>query len=213
MTEVQEQAVPVPVPRKVTGYRIVVPNEWQKIPVRRGTDKAIKDILDRAFAQFGRDQVAQYRRELEGRLKKVVKEARSNAGVDMYIPLGGRDRNLPASFMISFVEFGKADAPRQEDVIADMRSSTSGAVSVTVNGTRGLRTMRDHPADPKKGVDYASRRIEYVLPVPDTADSWLVASFSTFGGTRPDDHLARLLSGLFDAIMSTFRWEFQEEEA
>ncbi|MDI5972247.1 hypothetical protein POF50_023410 [Streptomyces sp. SL13] len=213
MTETQEQDAAGSAPGTVNGYRIVVPNEWQKIPVRRGTDKAIKNILDRAFAHFGRDEVAQWRRELEARLKKVVKEARSNAGVDMYIPLGQRERNLPASFMISFVEFGSGNAPRKEDVLSEVGTSTSGAVPVTIDGTTGLRTMRDHPADPKRGTDYASRRIEYVLPVPGSVDSWLVASFSTFGGSRPDDHLARLLSGLFDAIMGTFRWQYQEETA
>jgi hypothetical protein len=214
MTQSTQEGTERPAARgKVDGYRLVVPEEWQKIPVQRGTDRAIADLLDRAFAKHGRDEVAQHRRLVEARLKKIVKTARMNAGVDLYLPLGHRERNLPASFLISYVEFGKADAPEKEKVLTELLSTTSGAVPVEVDGTRGLRTMRTFDADPEREVDYPSRRVEYILPVPRTADSWLVSSFSTFGAGSPDDEMARLLCGLFDAIMGTFRWQYQEEEA
>lgn len=201
------------VPGKVDGYRLVVPDEWQKIPVQRGSDRAITNLLDRAFARHGRDEVAQYRRELETRLKKVVKQARMNAGVDVYLPLGHRERNLPASFLISFVEFGSVNAPEQRQVLDQLRSTTSGGVPVRIDGTNGLRTQRTYEADPEREVDHPSRRVEYILPVPGTADSWLVSSFSTFGAGDPNDDMARLLCGLFDAIMGTFRWQYKKEEA
>lgn len=197
----------------VNGYRLVVPDEWQKIPVQRGTDRAIAELLDKAFAKHGRDEVAQYRRMIEARLKKIVKHARMNAGVDMYVPLGHREQNLPASFLISYVEFGSTSAPEKEKVLTELLSTTEGAVSVEVDGTVGLRTLRTYEADSEREVDYASRRVEYILPVPRTADSWLVASFSTFGAGNPDDEMARLLCGLFDAIMGTFRWQYKEENA
>jgi hypothetical protein len=198
-------------PRTVDGYRLVVPQEWQKIPVQRGTDKAIKELLDKAFAKHGRDEVAQYRRELEARLKKAVRQARTNAGVDMFLPFGNRERNLPASFLISYVEFGSVNAPPKEAVLTEVSSSLAGAVPVTLDGTAGVRTQRVYPAEPERDVPYPSTRIEYLLPVPGTADSWLSAAFSTVGGNGPDDVLAKLLCGLFHAIMSTFRWHYKEE--
>ncbi len=197
---------------KVTGYRLVVPREWQKIPVRKGSNQAINDLLDRAFARFGRDQVAQHRREVEARLKKAVKNARTNAGVDLFVPLGPREKNLPASFLISYVEFGSPNAPDKDKVLAEVSSSLSGAKPVTVAGTTGLRTHAVHPAEPERDVPHPTSRVEYLLPVPGTPDSWLSAAFSTVGGDGPEDVYAKLLCGLFDAIMSTFRWRYQQEE-
>ena len=210
MTETQNVAER---PRTVDGYRLVVPQEWQKIPVQRGTEKAIKDLLDKAFAKHSRDAVAQYRRELEARLKKAVRQARTNAGVDMFLPLGNRERNLPASFLISYVEFGSPNAPSKEAVLAEVTSTLAGAVPVTIDGTVGLRTQRVYPAEPEREVPYPSTRIEYLLPVPGSADSWLSAAFSTVGDGSPDDVLAKLMCGLFHAIMSTFRWHYKEETA
>ncbi|MEU6853374.1 hypothetical protein ABZ901_26045 [Actinacidiphila alni] len=195
----------------VTGYRLVVPNEWQKIPVQRGTERAITALLDRAFAGHGRDQVAQYRREVEARLMRSVAEARRNAGVDLFLPLGHRERNLPASFLVSYVEFAKQDAPDAGQVLAEVIATTEGAEPTTLGGTPAMRTERTYDADPERDVAYASRRVEYLLPVPGTADSWLLASFSTLGQGSPDDDVAELLCTLFDAIMSTFRWQYEEQ--
>ncbi|MEW2520172.1 hypothetical protein [Actinacidiphila alni] len=195
----------------VTGYRLVVPKEWQKIPVQRGTERAISALLDRAFARHGRDQVARYRREVEARLMRSVAEARRNAGVDLFLPLGHRERNLPASFLISYVEFAEQDAPDAGQVLAEVIATTEGAGPTTLGGTPGMRTERTYDADPERGVAYASRRVEYLLPVPGTADSWLLSSFSTLGQGSPDDDVAELLCTLFDAIMSTFRWQYEEQ--
>ena len=61
-------------------------------------------------------------------------------------------------------------------------------------------------ADVEQGVEYASRRVDYVLPVPTDLDRWVVVSFSTLGAGDPTDEFAQLLVELFDAIMTTFRW-------
>jgi hypothetical protein len=197
----------------VSGYRLVLPREWQKIPVQRGTDKAITALLDEAFARHGRDQVAQYRRELERRLRKLISQARQNAGVDLYLPLGRRERNLPASFLVSYVEFGKPDAPDPRAVLAEVLANSRGGEPTELDDTPGIRTDRRYDADPSRDVAYPSRRVEYILPVPGTADSWLVSSFSTFGAGSPDDDTATLLCALFDAIMGTFRWNVEQEDA
>jgi hypothetical protein len=52
----------------------------------------------------------------------------------------------------------------------------------------------------------ASRRVDYVLPVPGIPGDWLVIAFSTLGDGRPEGQFTRLLVELFDAIVSTFRW-------
>jgi hypothetical protein len=193
------------------GYRLVVPREWHKIPVQRGSDQAVRALLDRAFAKHGRDAVAQYRRELERRLLGLVSQSRQNAGVDLYLPFGRPGRNLPASFLVSFVEFGASQAPTPQQVLTDVLRSTGGQ-PVEVAGTSGLRSERVYAADASRGVDHPTRRVEYVLPAPGTADGWLVSSFSTVGEGDPEDRTALLLCALFDAIMSTFRWTGQQQK-
>jgi hypothetical protein len=69
----------------------------------------------------------------------------------------------------------------------------------------GQKFLAGGEKDPAREVDHASRRVEYVLPVPGTADSRLVATFSTVGAGDPEDPAARVPCALFDAIMSTFR--------
>jgi hypothetical protein len=213
MTETQDTGRRQTPPGSVSGYRLIVPNEWHKIPVRSGTDKSIAALLDKAFAKHGRDEVAQYRREVEARLKKTIRQARENAGVDVFLPLGHRERNLPASFLISYVEFAKVDAPNPQQVLAEVLSTVDGAVPVELDGSPGMRTERTYDPDPGRSVEYSSRRVEYILSVPGTPDSWLIASFSTFGEGNPDDQVSKLLCALFDGIMSTFRWQYKQEAA
>ena len=50
-----------------------------------------------------------------------------------------------------------------------------------------------------------------MLKVPGDPERWLVIAFSTLGGGDPDDDIARLLAGLFDAMMSTFRWQREQQ--
>jgi hypothetical protein len=69
-----------------------------------------------------------------------------------------------------------------------------------------------YDADAERGVDYPSRRVEYLLPAPGRADGWLLSTVSTFGAESPDDGTAKLLCALFDAIMGTFRWEPARED-
>lgn len=197
----------------VAGYTLMVPPEWQKIPVQRGSDQAIKRILDEAFAHYGRDEVAQQRRDVEKRLREVIKNARQNAGVDLYLPIRTKNKDVLASFLISYAEFGRQDAPPQQDVLRYVMSSLNAAEPVGLAGVNGMRTERACPPDPEHDITYASRRVEYLLPVPNTPDSWLVASYSTLGDGDPESELTMLFCDLFDAMMTTFRWNYREDAA
>lgn len=195
------------------GYRLFVPVEWHKIPVQRGSERAVDALLDEAFASHGRDQVARYRRVLRQRLMSMVREARQNAGVDLYLPLGHRETNLPASFLMSCVGLGEAQAPASTEVIAQLLATTPGARPAELGGISAVRSERICPADASRGIDHASHRVEYILPAPGTGNHWLVASFSTFGDDDPEGQTALLLCALFDAIMATFRWTSAEEDS
>ena len=196
------------------GYTVVIPPGWCRIPLRHGTNAAIKKILDRSFRHLPRDRVAPYRMEIERRLKALVAQSRSNAGLDLYLPVEpAQDGPVPASFLVSEARYS-APAEDGEDgeeidpaqVLAYLASESAGARIIEADGAPGLRTEQIVRPAPEAEFQYATRRVEYTLTVPGNPGRWLVVAFSTPGSADPDGKLARLLTELFDAIMLTFRW-------
>jgi hypothetical protein len=61
----------------------------------------------------------------------------------------------------------------------------------------------------KEDAELASRRVDYVIPVPMDPNRWVILSFSTVGAGDPEDEIAEATTELFDAIMTTFRWREQ----
>jgi hypothetical protein len=193
------------------GYTVVIPPGWCRIPLRHGTNAAIKKILDKSFRHLPRDRVAPYRREIERRLKALVAQSRSNAGLDLYFPVDPtQDGPVPASFLVSEARYSPAAETGEEidpaQVLAYLASESEGARIIEADGAPGLRTERIAPPGPEAELQYATRRVEYTLAVPGNPGRWLVAAFSTPGAADPDGRLALLLTELFDAIMLTFRW-------
>jgi hypothetical protein len=64
------------------------------------------------------------------------------------------------------------------------------------------------PGDPPAAgaSQWQGTRVDYHWPLPSEPLKWELASFTTIGGGKPDDDIAELLVGLFDAIMLTWRW-------
>jgi hypothetical protein len=192
----------------------VIPPGWCRIPLRQGTNAAIKKILDRSFRHLPRDRVAPYRMAIERRLKALVAQSRSNAGLDLYFPVdAAQDGPVPASFLVSEARYSPAaeDGEDAEEidpvqVLAYLASESAGARIIEADGAPGLRTEQIVRPGPAAEFQYASRRVEYTLAVPGNPGRWLVAAFSTPGSADPDGKLALLLTELFDAIMLTFRW-------
>jgi hypothetical protein len=196
---------------RTAGYTLVLPPGWEKIPARHGTDAAIKAILDARFralpAKVPRDRLAPYRAEVEGRLRRAAAQARKNGAVDLYLPVELRN-GLPvaASFIVSEGSIGSGGAAAPERIVSHLVDGAAGGSPVTVGGVTGARSEQAAPPDPDRGIDYGSRRVDYVVPVPGAVDRWLLVGFSTLGAGDPDDGLGRMLVQLFDAVMSTFRW-------
>jgi hypothetical protein len=189
----------------------VLPPAWQKIPVRQGTEKAVKAIVDQAFANLlkdiPRDRITPYRIELERQLTGAAKRARQNGGTELYLPVELMHGTLiPASFVVSEGTIGSAEELDPAAIISHMAAECHGNRTVTIDGAIGVRTEHIVQPNPDAGIDYASRRVDYVLSVPGNAGRWLVIAFSALGAGDPEDKFATLLVELFDAIMSTFRW-------
>ena len=193
------------------GYTLVLPPGWERIPARQGADDAIKAILDVKFSELPpdlpRDELAPYRAEIEGRLRRAAAQARKNGAIDLYLPVqlrGGLP--VPASFVVSEGAIPTSSEAEPEQIVSYLVAESADGAPVTVDGVTGARSEQAAGPDPDQGIDYGSRRVDYVLPIPGAGGRWLLFAFSTLGAGDPGDQVARMLVQLFDAMMSTFRW-------
>jgi hypothetical protein len=202
----------------VTGYSLVLPTGWRRIPIQHGTRAAVRAIVDEVMRRYPKDQprdkMTPYRIELERRLSDLARRARSTGGVDLYLPIEYvHGVTITASFVVSQVnlpvpELEPADqvAVDSAQLVAYLTSEEGNASPVSVAGVNAARTESVAAPDPAEQVPFGSRRVDYVIPLPGHSTRWMLAAFSTIGDGDPEGKFAKLLVELFDAIMLTFRW-------
>lgn len=197
-----------------TGYTLVPPPGWDVIPLREGTSEAIKRIVDGSVEELPddipRDDLTKARLELIKRLKKVARKAREAGAIDLHLPVERIDGvALPASFVVSEPLPAPTLSMDAGMVLSSLRPDASQSEEVTVDGAAGFRVDGVAQPDPAREVAYPSRRVEYILQIPNSATpKWLTVSFSTLADGQPQGELAELLVDLFDAVMTTFRWSY-----
>lgn len=204
----------------VTGYRLLLPGEWAKVPLRHGTEDAVRQILDDAFARIPADaptdRIGPYKRELERRFRASVAGAQQSEALDLYLPVKPMgDFNIGASILVTESLLprpsGRSHGESEPTEVAVQLLSRDGVENADLSSGEidgALAVRREHvgAAAPDKGAELASRRVEYMVSVPGDPDRWFVAAFSTVGGGDPRDELAEALVEWFDAVMANFRW-------
>jgi hypothetical protein len=95
---------------------------------------------------------------------------------------------------------------------SDAIAGADGSAPVTLDGAHAARIERAAAPDPAHGVDHGARHVDYAVLVPGGAHRWLVFAFLALGAGDSGDEFAGILVGLFDAIMSTFRWTWSNEK-
>ncbi|GGX86888.1 hypothetical protein [Streptomyces fructofermentans] len=196
------------------GYRLVPPPGWDMVPLRDGTDEAVKRIVDRAVARLSedipKDDVIKARLELMKRLNKAAQQARRAGGLTLYLPVERIHGTLiGASIIVSEALSGPGVGIGHGEVVAELLAEGAGSGPVTVDGSDGVRVDKTVAADPEREVEQASRRIDYVLPVPGSpVAQWVTVCFSTIADGDPHSEFADVLVELFDAVMTTFRWSY-----
>jgi hypothetical protein len=183
-------------------YRIVLPPGWASIPLRSGTDEAIDAIVANASAAVGAERAGQ----IGERLRDGSVAARQQCGRYLYVPVAAVNGTpIAASFVVADVAFGAVD-PIDPALLVSGLAEHPDARRARIPGTTGVRNESLHPADPDRGAPLPYRRVDYILPVPNDADRWLVWTFTALcPGDGPEDPSVTLAE-LFDGIMSTFRW-------
>ena len=192
------------------GYSLVLPPGWVRIGLRdpRRTEAGVKHALDTAFAGYGRDRVAQVRREAEQGLRDQVAAAKKAEGLDLYLPVTMmHGMAVPASFLVSEGRFDTQLELDASEMILSLATGSPAAETVAVDGSVAVRTRKTVAADPERSVESESTRVEYIVAVPGDANRWLLIAFSVLGV----GDLADLLTDLFDAVMSTFYWRLGAE--
>lgn len=172
--------------------------------IRRIADRAVRDIPE----AIPKDDIMKARLELIKHLKRLTKHARDAKALSLYLPVERVHGMLvPASFVVSEVLPGPGVGVDPNNVLGLLGSGAANSESVTVDSAEGIRADDVVPPAPEKDIEHASRRIDYILPVPDSAaPQWVTVSFSTIADGQPQSEFAEILVELFDAVMTTFRW-------
>jgi hypothetical protein len=190
-----------------TGYAMLLPAGWRRIPVLHGTSKAITAIVDEVFSRLAPERSPAGRPELERHLTEMAREARGQAVVDLYLPVEQvHGVAVPASIAVSRGTLGSSGVPGWDETMAQIAAGAHETRPVTVDGAAGVRLER--PAGPglARHVACGSRLISYALPVPGVPGDWLIVVFSVLDADGTAGRFARLLAEMFDAVMTTFRW-------
>jgi hypothetical protein len=188
-----------------------------RVPLREGTAEAVQVIVDRVAAttpaHIPPDQVAPKKRELSRALLQRAEELRQQGGLDLYLPVDSIHGFLVrASFSVSEIQPSGAVASEAPDVTAVLlREPDTGLVTTRGSEQHGLPdsawVRRRRVIRPEDGADPALV-IDYTTALPGAEQVWLLCSFSCVGTDADDpDGTAAALAELFDAIMTTWRWE------
>ncbi|GGN85881.1 hypothetical protein GCM10011579_077120 [Streptomyces albiflavescens] len=203
------ESVRVPV-----GFNLVPPPGWDTIPLRSGTREAIQRIVRKSVSQlpagFPKDDIPKARLQLTKELKQTVRQARNSDGLTLYLPVERMHGMLiPASFVASEPLGAPAGNIEPEAVLIDLARDAEEASARELDGTAAVRILQKLPADPDKGVEVPSWRVQYTVPITHSVPAqWLTFSFSTLTTPDMDIEFTETLVELFDAVMTTFRWSY-----
>ncbi|WP_306964877.1 hypothetical protein [Streptomyces afghaniensis] len=175
-------------------------------------DRIVRKAVAQLPVGFPKDDIPKARLKLRQEMKKVVRRASAKGGMTLYLPT---ERLHGIALPVSIVASEPIEIPRvrpesgPEAVLAALASETPGAEIRELDDTAALRSEREVPADPEQGVEVAHRRVEYLVPIPDsTPDKYLTFSYSALIAPGPDPAFYDALVELFDAVMGTFRWTY-----
>ncbi|KAF3466833.1 hypothetical protein [Streptomyces sp. Tu 3180] len=211
MTEQSLTRPPVPI-----GFNLVLPPGWGKIDLHEEVvNDSVLALVDRSIDQLPkdlpRDDVSKVRMELFKQLKKAARKASRANGMMLYLPVERvRGSVVPASFIVSEPISATGAGFHSDQVIGGVTAERGQSETVTIDGSPGTRIEHIVPPPERSEIEFPSRRVEYILPLPGSPlPRWLAVTFSTVGDGKPDSEYSSALVDLFDAIMMTFRWSYE----
>ncbi len=199
----------------MTEYTIVGIPGWETLRLnnaeRAECDRRISQLVRQAVPDhLPRDRATPFRKELQRHFARLVEEARMAGASLICLPTQKMgDIAVPASYTVA--EWQDSQATLGPDsMFSQLQQGSEGNVSLAhVDGQPALREDCVEAADPAEDplATMAGRRISYTILSPKHTHRWMVFTFVTVGDGGPDGELADLLVRLFDAQMTTLRWQ------
>ncbi len=200
----------------MTGYAIVDIPGWESFSM----NSADRDAVDARLQELAhgtvpedvpRDTATPFRSEVYRHLSRLMDQARTAGAGLVCIPTGrSGDTVIPASYTVS--EWTDPDHETADPVaiLKVLASQSVGEASIVdLDGQPGLREEDIEP--PRPGEEplalYAGRRVTYTVSSPVDPRAWVVFVFATIGSGDPAGPLADILVEVFDAHLSTLRWD------
>ena len=196
-------------------YHLVLPPPWERIDLEGDYAGQVRQIVARAVDRAAGtgippDALATARARAERDLTSRLREAKDSGAAHYYLPTDlMHGVHVPASFTVSrVVPNALADQEVAARVLA-ARLAEPGVTAVSTADAVWARTdrTRTRPADSEVDAELQARQVEYLAPAPDDPRSWLIVTLTTFGDGVMDSDFTTLTVELFDAIMSTWRWD------
>ncbi len=188
---------------------------WETLPLgyadRVDCERRVKELVRQAVPDhLPRDSAIPFRRELLRHFLRLVGEARLGGATVLCLPIRRMgDHAVPASYTVA--EWRDSMADTSPEMLLEQLALASDAVvtRVEVDGQPALREDSVQAPDPVEEplATHAARRIGYTVLAPEQQHTWVIFTFTTFGDGDPDGELANVLVRLFDAQMTTLRWE------
>ncbi len=207
------------VPDTAVGYRLLLPPGWLRLDTRTDTGRARLDVeLDRVLPRSYDPALAPVVAQARSQAHAAWRQARDGGALDLYLPLGGvRGIPIPASFLVAVRRFATAPPP---DLAAKGAEALVASLTANLAATLPAAEVRLMPAGPavrsvrpvtadasEANPQLEGVRVDYVWPVPGDAALWVMASFTAMRTPELPEAIIDHLVGLFDAIMSTWRWD------
>jgi hypothetical protein len=112
------------------GYRLVLPPGWIQVPVRDAKPGTVHEVVSSAFRNrpegIPRDSFSSARIELERRLDSVIRKAKTNGGLELFLACGNAYNDLvPASFLIAEGSLGASSGDDSLAVVTALAESAA----------------------------------------------------------------------------------------
>jgi hypothetical protein len=182
---------------EVSGYRLVVPADWHAVDLDpAGRQQSVAALVNRQFA--GADNAPHLKAQAKRELLARAVATRAAGGVELYLSLQQISGvPVPASLAIFLVPPDNGRTVTADQFAQILANDDRQVTLVDLPAGRSVRVLRSGSTAEAQG----SAIHEVFVPVPDNGH-WLLLAFAT-----PIGPLARPLSGLFDAIAATLRWD------
>ncbi|PFG41284.1 hypothetical protein ATJ97_3832 [Georgenia soli] len=193
-----------------SGFTIVVPPGWARIPVGKGSREAVTAVLDRTFAGVQDPRAAGLRRQLHTALTRQIRAAAARGGVELYLPVERvHGVTVPASVVVSMPRLDPGEDPGE--VLLAVVARRPGAEVVEIGGAPAVRTLDQQDATGTAGVGEdgapARRQLTFFIAEEGPGARYAVVTASILEGPGSGGSaVADAITELVDAMLTTFRW-------